>query len=339
MTSKVFIIAEAGVNHNGSLEKARELIYAAKVAGADAVKFQTWKTEYLCRADTPLVGYQKSGGMGIDMYEMEKLLELKFEDFRKLHEYCHSVEIEFLSTAFDRLSLQFLVNELNISLLKVPSGEAVNVPLLRDVAQTNLPVILSTGMCTLDEIGLAIATLNRVWEKAGNKKNITLLQCTTAYPTPPDQIHLRAMGTLKSEFNLPVGFSDHSEGIAIATAAAALGATIIEKHYTLDKSLPGPDHKTSLDPNELTAMVSAIRTVEQALGSEEKICLDVERETISLVRRSLVANCDIAKSTIITEEMLVALRPEDGIPAREIDAVIGRPSWQHFKKGAVLQWP
>jgi N,N'-diacetyllegionaminate synthase len=338
MNKCVYVIAEAGVNHNGDVQMAHQLIDAAVEANVDAVKFQTWKTEYVSRPGTALVEYQKGGKMGKDMFELGKMIELEEADFKALSSHCEEAGVDFISTPFDTPALHFLARELNVSVIKIPSGEAVNVPFLRDVAATGLPVILSTGMCELDEIRLGIDTLNKVWNGARATPTLTLLQCTTAYPTPPQDIHLRAMETLKTEFGLPVGFSDHSEGIAAATAAVALGAEIIEKHFTLDRTLPGPDHQASLEPNELTEMVAAIRTVEQALGSADKTRLDIEHDVTKQVRRSLVARQDIKKGAVISQEMLIALRPEDGIAARYIDDVVGKAAWRDFDKGEVLQW-
>jgi N,N'-diacetyllegionaminate synthase len=335
MTGTV-IIAEAGVNHNGSVEMAHRLIDVAKDAGADVVKFQTFSTELVLRSDTPLVAYQRKTGAQT-MFDLVKGLELGKEDFAALKRHCDDIGIEFLSTAFDLPSLDYLAGELGMRRIKIPSGEAVNVPLLRRAGAKGLPVILSTGMCTLEEIGFALDTLRAA--APGGDVDFTVLHCTTAYPTPVDEIHLRSMTTIRDRFGLPTGLSDHSEGYLAAAAATAMGAVMIEKHFTLDRDLPGPDHRASVDPQGLRALVEAVRSVEAMLGSAEKGLRAVERDTIRAVRRSLVAVRDIAAGEIIKEEDLVALRPEDGIPARDIDRVVGVAAWTDFRRGEALQWP
>jgi N-acetylneuraminate synthase/N,N'-diacetyllegionaminate synthase len=330
------IIAEAGVNHNGSVEMAHRLIDVAKKCGADIVKFQTFSTELVLRSDTPLVAYQRKTGADT-MFELVKGLELSKEDFAALKHHCDSIGIEFLSTAFDLPSLDYLVGELGMRRIKIPSGEAVNVPLLRRAAAKELPIILSTGMCTLEEIGFALDTLRA--STPGGEIDATVLHCTTAYPTPADEVHLRCMLTIRDRFGLPTGLSDHSEGFLAAAAAVAMGGVMVEKHFTLDRDLPGPDHRASVDPGGLKALVDATRSVEAMLGSGEKGIRAIERDTIRAVRRSLVAARDIVVGNIITEDDLVALRPEDGIPARDIDRVVGVAAWTTFRRGEVLKWP
>lgn len=337
--TKSFIIAEAGVNHNGGLDLAHKLIDVAKQAGADAVKFQTWRTEMVTRPGTVMAEYQKASPLGNDMFEMGKRLELDDEDFVALKSHCERCGIMFLSTPFDIPSLQFLVREIQVPMLKISSGEAVNVPMLRAAACEGVPIILSTGMCTMDDVRLGVDTIQEVWHALGTDPGLTLMHCTTAYPTAMDDVHLRSMVTLGKEFGLPIGFSDHTEGSTAAVVAVALGACMIEKHFTLDRDMPGPDHKASADPDTLSRLISAVREAEKALGSPVKEPRSCEIDTARLVRRSLVATRDIASGEIIAEDALIALRPEDGIPARDIDRVIGRPAWRAFRKGEVLRWP
>lgn len=334
--SRVIIIAEAGVNHNGSVEAAHKLIDIAKECGADAIKFQTFSSELVLRRDTPLVDYQRATG-AVTMFDLVKKLELTREEFSQLNDHCARIGIEFMSTAFDLPSLDFLCDELAMGRIKIPSGEVVNVPLLRRAAEKARPVILSTGMCTLEEIGFALNTMRA--SSPSDVMDTTVMHCTTAYPTPMDEIHLRAMTTLRDTFGLPVGLSDHSEGFLAAAAAVAMGGVMIEKHFTLDRNLPGPDHKASVDPDGLRQFVETVRSVERMMGSAEKGLRAIEKDTIRLVRRSLVATRDIAAGEMIGESDLVALRPEDGIPVREIDKVVGKPSWQAFRRGEALKWP
>ncbi len=335
----VFIIAEAGVNHNGDPAIAHALVDAAADAGVDAVKFQTWDRDLVTRRDNPLVPYQKINVDDVsDMYELGKTFELELNVFEDLAARCKEKGVLFLSTAFDKPSLTFLVEKLDIPLIKVPSGEAVNVPFLRAVAETGRPVILSTGMCDMDDVQLAIDTLKTVWDKSGKTPELSLLHCTTAYPTPPEDVHLRSMTALAATFGLPVGLSDHSEGTTAAQAAVAMGARIIEKHFTLDRDLPGPDHKASVDVPGLRRLVEQIRKTEVMLGSDEKTLRPIEEQVVKSVRRSLVATRDIVQGETIAEDDVVPLRPEDGIPARDIDKVIGEKAWRDFQNGEVLKW-
>lgn len=332
----VTIIAEAGVNHNGSVEMAHKLIDLAKECGADIVKFQTFSSELVLRSDTPLVAYQRDNGAD-SMFELVKKLELSREEFAELSCHCAKVGIEFLSTAFDIPSLEFLCDELSMRRIKIPSGEVVNVPLLRQAAAKARPIILSTGMCDLEEIGFALDTLRA----AGPTKtsDVTVLHCTTAYPTPIHEMHLRSLATLKEVFGLPTGLSDHSDGYLAAAASVAAGSIMIEKHFTLDRNLPGPDQKASVDAKGLKQLVEAVRAVEVMMGSSEKGLRAVERETRKIVRRSLVARRNIELGQFISTDDLIALRPEDGIPVREIDKVVGKPAWASFRRGEVLRWP
>jgi N-acetylneuraminate synthase/N,N'-diacetyllegionaminate synthase len=334
----VFVIAEAGVNHNGDPELAFKLVDAAVEAGADAVKFQTFKAETVLQKGTPLVAYQSRNTEHADMYDLLKALELAPEVFVKLKQYCDRRGIRFMSTAFDLPNLDVLVKLVGVDILKIPSGEADNVMLLRACARTGLPVIFSTGMCSLEEIDIGVAAMGEVWKSHPARLDLTLLHCTTAYPTPPDEVHLRSMLTLADRYRVPVGLSDHSEGITAAVAAVAMGGSVIEKHMTLDRAMPGPDHKASLEPRQMKEMIAAIRETSRMLGSPVKELRKIETDTIKLVRRSLVAARDIAAGEAITEAMIVPMRPQTGIPASAVDQVIGRRIAQGCRAGDVLQW-
>ncbi|MBD3756101.1 MAG: N-acetylneuraminate synthase, partial [Gammaproteobacteria bacterium] len=281
----VFVIAEAGVNHNGSLDAAKQLVNAAVEAGADAVKFQTFKTENLVTANAEQAAYQTANtGIKESQFAMLKRLELSERDHLELVAYCRQKNIEFMSTPFDDDSIH-LLHQLGMLRWKIPSGELLSIPYLRKIAAFNQPTILSTGMGNLEEVALAIETLLT----AGlSKSNLTVLHANTAYPTPYEDVNLRAMLTLAETFEVAVGLSDHSLGIEVPIAAVALGATVIEKHFTLDKTLPGPDHKASLEPHELKAMVTAIRHIELALGSGEKTASNSEKQNKAVARKRIV---------------------------------------------------
>lgn len=333
MTKKCYVIAEAGVNHNGSLQMAKELIEAAAAAGADAVKFQTFKTEQIVSKSAEKAKYQQettSGGKS--QYEMLKALELSETMHLELADYCQQQGVDFLSTPFDLPSLDFLVKQLNMQKVKIPSGEITNVPFLHEIGLRGLPVFLSTGMSTVGDIELALGALalgymgetehlsaDRLSIAAYGEgrvfleRNVTLLHCTTEYPAPLEDVHLHAMTAMRQTFGLPAGYSDHTEGIAVSVAAAALGATVIEKHFTLDRSLPGPDHRASLEPDELQALVSAVRQVEQALGTPIKAPSSQELDNRSAVRKSLVATTAIQKGEPFTHKNLGVKRPGHGI--------------------------
>lgn len=330
-----FIIAEAGVNHNGSLGKAKELIDIAAACGADAVKFQTFQADKLLTQAAPKADYQTiHTGKDESQYEMIKKLELSENDHYQLIEYCRQKKILFLSTPFDLASVDWLTKKFNLQTIKIASGEITNAPLLLHIARSGKPVILSTGMATLGDIEMALSVLafgylmhiqlaptqDRLIDTyrslAGQqilKQKVTLLHCTTEYPAPYADVNLRALDTLKQAFNLPVGYSDHTDGIEIAIAAVARGATTIEKHFTLDKNLPGPDHKASLEPNELERMINAIRHVEEALGEGNKIPSAAEFKNRLIARKSLVALSNIRKGDIFTELNLGLKRPGNGI--------------------------
>jgi N,N'-diacetyllegionaminate synthase len=337
---RVYVIAEAGVNHNGSVERALEMIDCAAAAGADAVKFQTFRADQLVSRGAKKAEYQeRTTGTSESQLEMVRALELDADAHRLLVEHCRARAVQFLSTPFDVQSVELLV-ELGVPRFKVPSGEITNPLLLRAVAATGLPLIISTGMCTLDEIAQALSIVAATWGANGQallRERVTLLHCTTEYPAPLDEIHLRAMATMAETFALPIGYSDHTEGIAIATAAVALGAVMIEKHFTLDRSLPGPDHKASLEPDELTAMVAAIRAVERALGDAAKAPTPSEQKNLAVARKSLVAACAIRRGERFTPENLTTKRPGDGISAMQYDAWLGRVADRDYEADELIK--
>jgi len=318
--NKVFIIAEAGVNHNGSIELAYKLIDIAVEAGADAVKFQTFKAENLVTKSADKADYQKqTTDESESQFEMIKKLELDFDIHKKLINYCKEKDIMFLSTPFDHESID-LLNELQLQIFKIPSGEITNLPYLRHIGLLNKKVFLSTGMSNLQEVGDALTVLIN---SGTLKENITVLHANTMYPTPMEDVNLNAMQTIHKEFGVAVGYSDHTLGIEVDIAAVAMGASIIEKHFTLDKAMEGPDHKASLEPEELKAMVSAIRNIEKALGSNEKILSPSEEVNINIVRKSIVASCPIRKGELLSEKNISTKRPGTGISPMKWDEIIG----------------
>lgn len=329
----IFIIAEAGVNHNGSLETAKRLVDAAAQAGADCVKFQTYITEEDTSVFAAQADYQKqnTGDGGQSQYEMLKKLELGYEQFRELKRYCGEKGILFLSSPFELRSVEFL-EKLDIPFWKIASSEITNYPFLKKIAQTGKPIVMSTGMCTLQEIRQAMDVLL----SSGDRK-IVLLQCNTEYPTPMQDVNLRAMLGLQREFGCPVGYSDHTQGIEIAVAAAALGAVIIEKHFTLDKRMEGPDHIASLEPEELEAMVRAIRNVETALGSPAKEISESERKNRTAARKSVVAARDIRRGEILTEENIAAKRPGGGISPMRWEELLGQRAVRDFIRDEMIE--
>ncbi len=349
----VFIIAEAGVNHNGNLETACRLVDAAVAAGADAVKFQTFKAENLVTRHADKAAYQKTATAADEnQLTMLKRLELKYELHFQLSAYCQERGIEFLSTAFDFESLDFLVRELGVARLKIPSGEITNGPFLLAHAQTGKPIILSTGMATLGEVETALAVLafgylaptrtqqpsisafQQAYRSAPGQSvlqdKVSLLHCTSEYPTPMENINLKAMDVLQQAFGLKAGYSDHSVGLVAPIAAAARGAAVIEKHFTLDKSQQGPDHKVSLEPDELKTMVCSIRDVEKALGQKLKCPQDLELENQKVVRKSLVAKHPIASGECFSETNLTMKRPGTGKSPMDYWALLGKPSHRHY---------
>lgn len=332
----VFIIAEAGVNHNGDINLAYKLIDEAKEAGADAVKFQTFKAEKVLSKYTKMADYQKKNlGKEVSQIEMVKSLELSYNDFEKLKNYCDEKDIIFLSSPFDEESVDFL--DKLVPYYKIPSGEIVNYPYLKHIASKNKPIIMSTGMANLSNVEKALDTIYSVNKTA----EIYLLHCTTNYPCPYDEVNLKAMLTLKEAFKLPVGYSDHTLGIEVPIAAVALGAQVIEKHFTLDKNMPGPDHKASLNPAELKSMVKAIRNTEIALGTGIKKPNKSEEEIENVVRKKLVASRDIEAGTIISEKDIDIKRSNEGLTPEFLDIIVGKKiikeikedegyTWQHF---------
>lgn len=321
--NKVLIIAEAGVNHNGSLENAFKLIDAAVDAGVDYVKFQTFKSENLVSKSAKKADYQiqNTGNSTDSQYEMLKKLELSHESHELLIDYCKQKNIQFFSTAFDLDSLAYL-KEIGLDLVKIPSGEITNLPYLRKAAQLFNKVILSTGMCTMEDIEDAV---NVFLAEKISKENITILHCNTEYPTPMNDVNLKAMLSIQKEFGTTVGYSDHTLGIEVAVAAVALGASVIEKHFTLDNTMEGPDHAASLEPHELKEMVKAIRNIELAIsGDGLKRPSTSEMKNIEIARKSIVASTSISKGEIFTEENLTIKRPGTGISPMKWNEVIGK---------------
>ncbi|MDX2479076.1 MAG: N-acetylneuraminate synthase, partial [Desulfuromusa sp.] len=324
----VFIIAEAGVNHNGSLDLARQLVDVAAEAGADAVKFQTFKAESLVSLDAPKAAYQtQTTATDESQFTMIKKLELNLDAHHLLLAHCRDRGIQFLSSPFDLESVDLLLG-LGIEIFKIPSGEITNLPYLRKIGSLNKKVILSTGMSTMREIEAAIQVLFT----AGLKKTqLTILHCNTEYPTPMADVNLRAMQALADNFDIKVGYSDHTLGIEIAIAAVALGATVIEKHITLDNNLSGPDHQASLEPLELAAMVRAIRNLEQAMGDGIKKPTPSEEKNRPIARKSIVACRQIKQGELLSSDNLTAKRPATGISPMEWDQLIGTPASKDFQ--------
>jgi N-acetylneuraminate synthase len=353
MSNQVYIIAEAGVNHNGDVNLAFELVEAAKEAGADAVKFQTFKTEKIISRHAPKAPYQiKQTGRKESQFEMLKNLELEEASHEKLLIHCEAREIDFLSSPFDLESLDFLSQELKLPRIKLASGEITNAPLLLRAGWKRKPIILSTGMSTLEEIESALGVLafgylrtklppslthfqNAYSSENGQsllRESVTLLHCTTEYPAPLDSVNLLAMGTLQSVFGLQIGYSDHTNGIAVPMAAVANGAKIIEKHFTLNRNFDGPDHQSSMEPTEFKYMVDSIRNVEQAMGSTKKIPAPIEIENKKIVRKSLVAACDILKGELFCEENITFKRPGEGLSPMRFWDVMGKKASRSFSK-------
>jgi N-acetylneuraminate synthase len=324
-----FIIAEAGVNHNGSIELAKKQIDAAKDAGADAIKFQTWKTENIILKDVEMAEYQKenlSNKSEKSQFEMLKKLELPYEWHFELKEYAEELGLVFFSTMEDKESIDFLIKELKIPLIKVGSGDLTNYPLLKHTARFGIPMVLSTGMATLSEIDEAVITVLN-----GGNKDIILLQCTTQYPCPYEDVNLRSMLSLKEAFKTVVGFSDHSLGIECAVVAVALGAKYIEKHFTLDRNLRGPDHKASLEPEEFKRMVTAIRNTEKALGDGIKRPMPSELKNKKIIIRKIVATRDIKKGEILDENSITFKRAKEGLTANYYKLVEGKKAKKNIK--------
>ena len=320
------IIAEAGVNHNGDVAIAKKLCMAAKKAGADIVKFQTWITEKIITQNVKQADYQSENtGSNQSQFDMLKKLELSYDDFREIKKYCDEIGIIFASTADEQDSLDFLV-DLGIPFIKIGSGDIGNIPYLRYMGTKKMPVILSTGMSTLGDVEISIQAL-----REGGAETINLLHCTTNYPCPYKDVNLKAMDTLKTAFGLDVGYSDHTEGIEVAIAAVARGATIIEKHFTLDKNMDGPDHKASMEPEEFSCMVDCIRHIESAIGDGQKIPTKTEDEISKVVLKRIVASREIMLGNFITEADICVKRNDAGLPAKVWDFVVGTKANKYYK--------
>jgi N-acetylneuraminate synthase len=327
----VFVIAEAGVNHNGDLKAARDLIDVAVSAGVDAVKFQTFRADLLATPDAPKAEYQlQTTGTAESQLEMLRGLELSTDAHRELQAYCRERGIIFLSTPFDEEAVD-LLDELGVPAFKISSGDLTNSPLLEYVAGKGKPVILSTGMAEISELIEAVSILN-----SAGCENPILLHCVSNYPAEPAEANLRAMQTMRAAFNLPVGFSDHTEGIDVSLAAVALGACVIEKHFTLDRTLPGPDHRASLEPAELRQLVQSIRRIESALGTGRKAPAASEVEIAKVARRSLFAGTDIAAGATLKREMVILRRPGTGISPAQLNTLLGRRTVRKIASGTLL---
>jgi N-acetylneuraminate synthase len=334
----VFIIAEAGVNHNGSIATARELIDAAAMAGADAVKFQTFRAGEIVTKASEKADYQiKNTGMDESQYSMLKKLELPESGLRELYYYCKEKNIMFMSTPFDEDSADFL-GGLGMTIFKVPSGEITNKALIKHIASMKKPVLLSTGMSYLEEVGKAAGWINEVWDNLNSKPQLTLLHCVSNYPAEFDDVNLRAMETMKTAFGLPVGYSDHTRGIEVPVAAVAMGASAIEKHFTLDRTMKGPDHKASLEPQELREMVMAIRNVERAMGDGIKRPAKNEEHMRSIARRSIVAARTINSGDTIKPEDITVKRPGIGISPEHREAVINKIATRRIDEDSLIKW-
>jgi N,N'-diacetyllegionaminate synthase len=333
MKDKVFIIAEAGVNHNGDFSLAIKLIDEAKNSGVDAVKFQTAVPELVMTSSATMAEYQITNiGKSESQIEMARKIHLPINDYKKLKKYCDQIGIMFLSTPFDHVSILEL-EKLDMEYFKIPSGEITNLPYLRHVAKIAKKVILSTGMSTMSEVSDAIKVL---YDNGISKEQLTLLHVTTDYPTKMGDVNLNAMLSMQKEFGVNVGYSDHTQGIEVPIAAAALGAKVIEKHFTLDKNMEGPDHKASLEPEELSKMVKAIRNIELVLGHGIKQPANGEIKNINIVRRSIVAKCDIKKDEIFTESNLIVKRPGSGVSPMKWDEVIGTISSKDYNADELI---
>jgi len=329
---RTLIIAEAGVNHNGALETAKQLVDKAKEAGADMVKFQTFKAEKLVSKYAVKAKYQKeTTDASESQYNMIKKLELDLNMHKELIEHCRLRGIKFLSSPFDIDSIK-LLNKLEIDIMKIPSGEITNLPYLREIGKLKKEVILSTGMSTLGEIERALNILNE-----NGTKNIVVLHCNTEYPTPMEDVNLRAIATIKEAFKVEVGYSDHTLGIEVPIAAVVMGASIIEKHFTLDKSMAGPDHRASLEPHEFKAMVKAIRNIEKALGNGIKKPSKSELPNIEIVRKSIVAKCNIKKGEVLSENNLTVKRPGMGISPMRWNEIIGRTAKRDYRTDEMIE--
>ena len=335
MINHTVIIAEAGVNHNGSIELAKQLVDKAVDAGVDYIKFQTFKAANLVTKSARQADYQKRN-IGVSdgsQYQMLKKLELSPKEHQMLIDHCQERNIKFFSTAFDLESIEYL-HSLELGLWKIPSGEVTNYPFLRKIAAYNEKTILSTGMCDMSDVRAAVEVL---YNNGLSKENLILLHCNTEYPTPFEDVNLKAMDALQKEFGVEVGYSDHTKGIEVPIAAVALGATVIEKHFTLDRNMEGPDHKASLEPNELKAMVSAIRNIEKAIaGDGTKHISKSERKNIAIARKSIVAATNIKKGELFSEQNITVKRPGTGISPMRWDEVVGTVAIRDFKEDELI---
>lgn len=330
--NKTIVIAEAGVNHNGSIKTAIELVDKAVLAHADVIKFQTFIAEELTTKNAEKAEYQKNNiGSESTQLEMLKKLELSKDEFVLLKNYCKKMGIEFLSTAFDFKSIDFLVT-LDMIRWKIPSGEITNLPYLIKIANLKQPVILSTGMSTLEEIDTAVSILRN-----NGVTDLTILHCTTEYPTPFEDVNLNAMHTIKEKFGVKIGYSDHTTGIEVPIAAVALGATVIEKHFTLDRNMEGPDHKASLEPHELKALVDAIRNIEKALGDGIKQPTESEKKNMAIARKSIVAKVKIKAGEILTEDNITVKRPGNGVSPMNWFDVIGTKATRDYQEDELIE--
>ncbi len=329
----VYIIAEAGVNHNGSLKEAKRLVKAAKNAGADAIKFQTFKATTLIKHETEKAVYQRKDSDNETQFEMLKKLELSEESFLELKSYSENKKIDFLSSAFDVESLNFLI-AMDLKKYKIPSGEITNKPLLREIGSLNKPTILSTGMCSLQEIKDSLEVL---YSSGLSKKNITVLHCNTDYPTEFKDVNLNALHQLKDSLGVKVGYSDHTLGNVVSTGAVALGATIIEKHFTMDKSQKGPDHSSSLEPEEFETLVNSIRNISNSMGGMEKKPTKSELNNIFYVRKSIVAAKEIKKGDFFSEDNITCMRPAGGISPMFWDDIIGKKAAKDYLPEEYIQ--
>lgn len=327
--NRTLIIAEAGVNHNGSLERAKRMVDVAAIAGVDYIKFQTFKADDLVSKDAKQAEYQTKnlGGKHDSQYEMLKALELSESDHCELINYCHQKGVSFLSTAFDMGSVDYLTS-LNIPFWKIPSGELTNLPYLQKIASLDKDIVLSTGMADLSEIEAAINVLEK---NGSDRSRMTILHCNTEYPTPMCDVNLKAMITIKEAFKTKIGYSDHTLGIEVAIAAVALGATVIEKHFTLDRNLEGPDHKASLEPDELKQMVECIRNIENAMGDGVKRPSASEMKNKTAARKSIVADCAIKKGDVFSETNLTVKRPGNGISPMLWNEILGKTADRDYK--------
>jgi len=329
----VFIIAEAGVNHNGSVYLAKKLIDVASISGADAVKFQTFKAENLVAKNTQKADYQKqTTDASESQFDMIKKLELDVDTHKELIAYCQEKDIMFLSTPFDHESID-LLSDLGLKIFKIASGEITNLPYLRHIGSLDKQVVLSTGMSNLREVGDA---LNILINSGTSKDNVTVLHANTMYPTPMEDVNLNAMLTIHKEFDVGVGYSDHTLGVEVSIAAVTMGASCIEKHFTLDKTMDGPDHKASLEPKELGVMVSSIRNIEKALGSSEKKPSPSESSNIKVVRKSIIANQNIKKGDLLTDKNIAVKRPGGGISPMQWDEVIGTAASKDYNADELI---